>query len=94
VFFFCPNEYVINKVHIVTFWSTKRSLVGRCDLELDPGARWGSERPKNKSAQNLLKIDVCVGLDITNPMQLEWDQMGAVCSRYRDLFIFPNRQKK
>jgi hypothetical protein len=37
--------------------------------------------------------DVCVGLVDTNPMQLERAQTDIVCSRYRDLFILPNRQK-
>jgi predicted glycoside hydrolase/deacetylase ChbG (UPF0249 family) len=30
------------------------------DLELDPGARWGSERHKTQSAWNLFKTYVCV----------------------------------
>jgi hypothetical protein len=63
-------------------------------LELDPGARWGSERPKNQSAHNIIKKDVCVGLVDTNPTQLERAQTDVVCSRYGDLFILPNKQKK
>jgi hypothetical protein len=59
---------------------------------LDLGARWGSERPKNQSAQNIFKTDVCVGLDVTNPTQLERAQTDIVCSRYHDLFVLPNRQ--
>ena len=53
----------------------------------------GPGRPKNKSAQNHFKTDVCVDLVVMNPMQLEWDQTDTVCERYRDLFIFPNMQK-
>jgi hypothetical protein len=52
--------------------------VGRCDLELDPGAKMGPGRPKNKSAQNIFKMNVCVDLDVTNPTQLEWDQTDVV----------------
>jgi hypothetical protein len=48
------------------------------DPELDPGARWGSKRPKNQSAQNLFKMDVCVGLNVMNPTQLERAQMDVV----------------
>jgi hypothetical protein len=62
---FYPYEYVISKVNFVTFWRTKRSLVGRIDPKMDPG------RPKNKSSYNHLKTDVCVGLDVMNPTQLE-----------------------
>jgi hypothetical protein len=40
------------------------------DLELDLEARWGSKRSKNKSSQNLFKTDMCVGIDVKNPMQL------------------------
>jgi hypothetical protein len=52
----------------------------------------GLGRPKNQSAQNHFKTGVCVGLIVTNPMQLEWDQTNIVCERYRILFIFPNKQ--
>jgi hypothetical protein len=68
--------------------------VGRCDPELDLGTKMGPGRPKNQSSQNGFKMDVCVGLVDTNPTQLEWAQTDVVCSRYRDLFIWPNRQKK
>jgi hypothetical protein len=39
----------------VIFWGPKGLLVGRCDPELDPGARQGSKRLKNESAQNPTK---------------------------------------
>ena len=67
--------------------------MGRCDPKLDPGARWGSEGPKNQSAQDLFKMDVCIGLDVMNPTQLERAQTDVVFSNYGDLFVFPNRQK-
>jgi hypothetical protein len=38
---------------------------------MDLGAKMGPGRPKNQSAQNLFKTDVCVGLVDTNPTQLE-----------------------
>jgi hypothetical protein len=65
---FYPYEYVISKVNFLTFWRTKRSLVGRCDPELDPRAKMGPGRPKHQSAHNLFKKDVCVGLVDTNRM--------------------------
>jgi hypothetical protein len=52
----------------------------------------GPGRPKNQSAQNRFKMDVCVGLVDTNPTQLERAQTDIVCERYRDLFVFPNMQ--
>jgi hypothetical protein len=52
----------------------------------------GLGRPKNQSSYNHFKTDVCVGLVITNPMQLERAQTDVVCERYHDLFIFPNRK--
>jgi hypothetical protein len=67
--------------------------VGRCDPELDLGTKLGLGRPKNQSSHNGFKTDVCIGLIDTNPTQLERAQTDIVCSRYRDLFIFPNRQK-
>jgi hypothetical protein len=67
--------------------------VGRCDLELDLGTKLGLGRPKHKISQNGFKTDVCVGLVDTNPTQLEWAQTDVICSRYHDLFIFPNKQK-
>jgi hypothetical protein len=78
----------------VTFWRTKRSLVVRCDTELDLGTKMGPGRPKNKSAQNGFKTYVCVDLIDTNPTQLEWAQKNFVCSIYHDLFISSNGQKK
>ena len=78
---------------LVTFWTTKRSLVGRCDPKLDLGTKMGPGRPKNKSSRNGFKTDMCIGLVDTNPTQLEWAQTNVVCSRYDDLFIFPKMQK-
>jgi hypothetical protein len=52
--------------------------VGRCDPKLDLGATGGSERPKNQSAHNLFKMDVCIGLFDKNPTQLEQYQMNVV----------------
>jgi len=37
-------------------------------------------------------MDTCVGLILTNPMQLEWVQMDVVCERYHVLSIFPNKK--
>jgi hypothetical protein len=34
-----------------------------------------------------------IGLVDMKPMQLEWAQMDVICSRYRDMFIFPYRKK-
>jgi hypothetical protein len=68
--------------------------VGRCDPELDLGTKMGPGRPKNQSAQNGFKTDVCVGLVDTNPTQLERAQTDIVCERYHGLFISSNRQKK
>jgi hypothetical protein len=50
----------------------------------------GPRRPKNQSAHNGFKMDVCGGLVDTNPMQLEWDQTYVVCEIYCDLFIWSN----
>jgi hypothetical protein len=55
---------------------------GIVDPELDPGARWCSKGPKNQSAQNLFKINVCIGVGNMNPTQLEWAQMDVLCSTY------------
>jgi hypothetical protein len=52
--------------------------VGRCDPELDLGTKMGPRRPKNKSAQNGFKTDVCVGIVDKNPMQLERAQMNVI----------------
>jgi hypothetical protein len=62
------------------------------DPELDPGTKMGLGRPKNQSAQNGFKMDMCVGIVDTNPTQLERAQTDVVCPRYHDLFIFPNMQ--
>jgi hypothetical protein len=53
----------------------------------------GPGRPKNQSAQNGFKKDVCLGLVDMNPTQLERAQTDIVCERYRDLFVLSNRQK-
>jgi hypothetical protein len=45
---------------------------------MDLGIKMGPERPKNQSAQNGFKTDVCVGLVDTNLMQLERDQMDVI----------------
>jgi hypothetical protein len=50
------------------------------DPELDLGTKMGLGRPKNQSAQNGFKTDMCVGLVDT--------------SRYHGLFIWPNKQNK
>jgi hypothetical protein len=89
---FYPYEYVISKVSFVTFWRTKRYLVRRCDPKLDLGAKMGPTRPKSQSVQNLLKIDMCVGLIDTNSTQLERAQTNVVCKRYCGLFISSNMQ--
>jgi hypothetical protein len=52
----------------------------------------GPGRPKNQSAQNHFKTDVCIGLIVTNPTQLERAQTDTVCERYHVLFILPNMQ--
>jgi hypothetical protein len=57
---------------------------------MDPGTKIGPGRTKNKSDQNRFKMDVCVGLVITNPTQIEQDETYIVCKLYHDLFIFPN----
>jgi hypothetical protein len=62
------------------------------DPKMDPGAKMGLGRPKNQSAQNHLKMDVCVGLIVTNPTQLERAQTNVVCEIYHDLFVLPNMQ--
>jgi hypothetical protein len=59
---------------------------------MDPGTKMGLGRPKNQSAHNHFKTDVCIGLIVTNPTQLEWAQTNVVCERYHVLFIFPNMQ--
>jgi hypothetical protein len=64
----------------VTFWGPKGPLLGRCDPDLDPGACWGLERPKNQSSHNDFKTDVYVGLVDMNQMQHERAQMDFVCS--------------
>jgi hypothetical protein len=48
------------------------------DSELDLGTKIGPGRPKNKSAQNGFKTDMCVGFVDTNPMQLEQAQTNIV----------------
>jgi len=58
-----------------------------------PEPKWGLGRPKNQSAQNHFKMDVCTGHVITNPMQLERAQTYTVCERYRGLFVLSNMQK-
>jgi len=52
------------------------------DPEVDPGARWGLEKPKNQSAQNIFKMDLYAGHDVTNPTQLEWEKIDdyTVCT--------------
>jgi hypothetical protein len=52
----------------------------------------GPGRPKNQSSHNRFKMDVCVGLIVMNPTQLEWAQMDIVCERYCLLFVLPNMQ--
>jgi hypothetical protein len=52
----------------------------------------GLGRPKNQSSQNRFKMGVCIGLVITNPTKLEWDQTNTVCEIYHDLFVLPNMQ--
>jgi hypothetical protein len=54
---------------------------------MDPGTKMGPGRPKNQSAQNGFKMDMCVGLIDMNPMQLEWAQTDIVCERYRGLLF-------
>jgi hypothetical protein len=68
------------------------SLVGRCDPELDLGTKMGSRRPKYQSSHNGFKTNVSVDLVDMNPIQLEWAQTDIVCSRYRNIFVLPNRQ--
>jgi hypothetical protein len=53
----------------------------------------GLGRPKNQSAQNGFKMDVCIGLIDMNPTQLEQAQIDTVCERYRSLFILSNMKK-
>ena len=48
------------------------------DPELDLKTKMGPGRPKNKSAQNGFKTNVCVGLVNTNPTQLERAQIDVV----------------
>jgi hypothetical protein len=67
--------------------------VGRCDPKLDLGTKMGLGRPKNQSAHNGFKMDMCVGLIDTNPMQLERAQTDTICERYHVLFILSNMQK-
>ena len=52
----------------------------------------GPGRPKNQSSQNVFKTAVCVGLVVTNPMQLEQAQTDVVIKIYHDLFVFQNMQ--
>jgi hypothetical protein len=54
----------------------------------------GPGRPKNKSAQNVFKMDMCVGLIDTNPTQLERAQTDILCERYRSLCSFRQTGKK
>jgi hypothetical protein len=68
--------------------------VGRCDPKLDLGTKMGPGRPKNQSSQNGFKMDMCIGLVDTNPMQLERAQTNVVCSRYCGLFVSSNSKKK
>jgi hypothetical protein len=63
--------------------------VGRCDPELDLGTKMGLGRPKNQSAQNGFKMDMCVGLVDMNPTQLERAQTDVVC---QDIAICSFRQ--
>jgi len=44
---------------------------------MDPGTKMEPGRLKNQSAQNLFKMDVSIGLVITNPTQLEMDQTNV-----------------
>jgi hypothetical protein len=46
---------------------------------MDPGIKIGPGRPKNQSSQNGFKTDVCIGLVVTNPMQLERAQTNTIC---------------
>jgi hypothetical protein len=48
------------------------------DPELDLRTKMGPGRPKNQSAQNGFKMDMCVGLVDTNPTQLERAQTDVV----------------
>jgi hypothetical protein len=64
-----------------------RSLRYIVDPKLDPGAKMGLGRPKNKSAQNIFKMNMCVGLIYTNSSQLERAQTGILCETYRGLFV-------
>jgi hypothetical protein len=52
----------------------------------------GPGRPKNQISHNHFKMDVCIGLVVTNPTQLEWDQTDIVCERYHVLFVLSNKQ--
>jgi hypothetical protein len=70
-----------------------RILVSSSDPKLDLMTKMGPGRPKNQSARNGLKMDMYVGLVDMNPTQLERAQTNVICSRYRDLFILPKRQK-
>jgi hypothetical protein len=67
-------------------------VIGTSDPEMDPRAKMGPGRPKNKNAQNLFKMDVCVGIVDMDPTQLERAQTDIVCERYHDLFVLPNMQ--
>jgi hypothetical protein len=50
----------------------------------------GPGRPKNHSAHNHFKTDVCVGLVVTNPTKLERAQTETICEIYHGLFVLPN----
>jgi hypothetical protein len=54
---------------------------------MDQRTKMGPRRPKNQSAQNLCKPDVCVGPVVMNPTQIEWDQTTkdiAICSFFQN----------
>jgi hypothetical protein len=78
----------------VAMYHCEYCILSEDDPELDLGTKLGPERPKNENAQNFFKTGVLVGLIDTNTMQIEWDQMEIVFSRYGVLFIWPNKKKK
>jgi len=55
-------------MHLLHDWSKK-----------DPGTKMGLGRPKNQNSQNHFKSDMCEGLVVTNPTQLERAQTYIVC---------------
>jgi hypothetical protein len=59
---------------------------------MDLGTKMAPGRTKNQSDQNHFKMDVCVGLVVTNPTQLEQAQTDVVCERFRVLFVSPNKK--